>query len=82
MVPVCGGAMVDQSDLAFRLTTVQFGATATWTQMYHAEDVLTKVDLYERARRALELGRHAPENHDIVTGKRAPQTCAASRQRS
>ena len=65
--------MVDQSDLAFRLTTVQFGATATWTQMYHAEDVLTKVDLYERARRALELGRHAPENRDIVTGKRAPQ---------
>ena len=44
--------MVDQSDLAFRLTTVQFGATATWTQMYHAQDVLTDVDLYERARRA------------------------------
>ena len=65
--------MVDQSDLAFRLTTVQFGATATWTQMYHAEDVLTKVDLYERARRAVELGRHAPENRDIVTGKRTPQ---------
>ena len=36
--------MVDQSDLAFRLTTVQFGATATWTQMYHAQDVLTDVD--------------------------------------
>lgn len=65
--------MVDQSDLAFRLTTVQFGATATWTQMYHAHDVLMNLDLYERARRALELGRSAPENHDIMTGERAPQ---------
>lgn len=73
--------MVDQSDLPFRMTAVKYGATATWTyvyaadviQMYHADDVLYDVDVYEKARRALEVGRHAPDNRDIVTGGHAPQ---------
>ncbi|WFD17988.1 tRNA-dihydrouridine(16/17) synthase [NAD(P)(+)] [Malassezia caprae] len=65
--------MVDQSDVAFRLTTVQYGATATWTQMYHTHDVLRDADVLARARRELEMGRHAPESVVEATGKHAPQ---------
>ncbi|EDP43653.1 hypothetical protein MGL_1866 [Malassezia globosa CBS 7966] len=65
--------MVGQSDLAFRLTAVQYGATATWTQMYHTEDILYHNETYEKALRALEMGSAARENCDIVTGERAPQ---------
>lgn len=65
--------MIHQSELAFRLTAVHYGATATWTQMYMADDLLQNQDVYETARRALELGRAAPESLDAVTGERAPQ---------
>lgn len=41
--------------------------------MYHAEDVLNDADTYEHARRALEVGAHAPEHRDVATGERAPQ---------
>ena len=65
--------MIHQSELAFRLTAVHYGATATWTQMYMADDLLQNQDVYETARRALELGRAAPANLDVVTRARAPQ---------
>ena len=75
--------MVNQSDLAFRLTAVQYGATATWTcvrksdilmnrQMYHVDD-LQDAEVRETVMRALHLGRSAPENIDSTTGCYAPQ---------
>lgn len=42
-------------------------------QMYHTEDILYHNETYEKALRALEMGRAARENCDIVTGERAPQ---------
>ncbi|WFD29293.1 tRNA-dihydrouridine(16/17) synthase [NAD(P)(+)] [Malassezia sp. CBS 17886] len=59
--------MVNQSDLAFRLTAVQFGATATWTELLQERDV------FEHVARVLEQGRGAAEARDRVTGERAPQ---------
>ncbi|WFD38304.1 tRNA-dihydrouridine(16/17) synthase [NAD(P)(+)] [Malassezia japonica] len=53
--------MVNQSDVAFRLTAVQYGATATWTETW------------EGLVRALEIGRAAPENRDVVSGEPARQ---------
>ena len=70
--------MVGQSDLPFRLTAVQYGATATWTcvaadrQMFHTRDIDDR-DTRETLVRALEIGRAAPEARDIDTGERTPQ---------
>ncbi|WFD05208.1 tRNA-dihydrouridine(16/17) synthase [NAD(P)(+)] [Malassezia vespertilionis] len=64
--------MVNQSDLAFRLTAVHYGATATWTQMYHTQE-LEQRDVYETLVHALEQGRCADAAHDAVTGERTPQ---------
>lgn len=74
----CAAPLVGQSDLAFRLQTVQNGATATWTQMYLATDLITNRDLFETLCKSLELGKSASENiirdsKNPLAGQSAPQ---------
>lgn len=64
----CAAApMVGQSDVPFRLTALQYGATSTWTcvcadrQMYHTDDILGDSEKRQVLLKALELGRTAPE---------------------
>lgn len=54
--------MVHQSDLPFRLQTVQHGATSTWTQMYLATSLNSELDLLETLARSLETGRNSTHN--------------------
>ncbi|SNX81448.1 related to tRNA dihydrouridine synthase [Melanopsichium pennsylvanicum] len=74
----CSAPMVNQSDLSFRLQTVQHGATSTWTQMYLAGDLNTSQDTLDSLLLSLTLGNSAPENtirdstHPLF-GQPAPQ---------
>ena len=74
----CAAPMVGQSDLPFRLQTVQNGATSTWTQMYLAPDFNADRDMLDTLCKSLELGKAASENiirstSKPLVGQPAPQ---------
>lgn len=58
----CAAPMVGQSDLAFRLQTVQNGATLTWTQMYLAPELSSDQYMLESLLKSLEMGSNATKN--------------------
>lgn len=58
----CAAPMVGQSDLPFRLQTVQNGATSTWTQMYLAADLNSDRDTLESLCKGLEIGKNSTQN--------------------
>lgn len=74
----CAAPMVGQSDLPFRLQTVQNGATCTWTQMYMAPDLNSDRDVLETLCKSLELGKAAPENVICTSGN--PLACQSATQ--